>query len=378
MKKPAEFPKRILVAVTGLSPQILTETLYALATQAEPFIPTEIHLITTSEGAKRADLTLLSPDPGWFHRLRKDYGLPDIRFDKDTIHVIRNADGLPMDDIRSEADNQHAADTILDILRQLTADEHSAVHVSIAGGRKTMGYYAGYALSLCGRPQDRLSHVLVSEPFESNKDFYYPTPYRQVIYTREPERRPIDAQEAKVSLGLIPFVRMRQGLPDELRSGRAGFSDVIQAAQRALEPEQVKLTFHEGYRITAGDKTFNLEPIKYSFYRWLAWRCASGLSGVRYEDDGLREELLEKYAEVIRDGFKIDKLGTETLPEINGKSAHLEQLKVYLEQTKSRTNKAIMYELGSTLSKPYLIESVGKRGETRYQLCLPPDAIHFA
>lgn len=37
-----------------------------------------------------------------------------------------------------------------------------------------MGFFVGYALSLFGRAQDRLSHVLVSDPFESLTDFYYP------------------------------------------------------------------------------------------------------------------------------------------------------------------------------------------------------------
>ena len=42
-------PRRILLAVTGLSPQVVTETLYALgvAEQGEAaFLPTDIHLIT--------------------------------------------------------------------------------------------------------------------------------------------------------------------------------------------------------------------------------------------------------------------------------------------------------------------------------------------
>ena len=51
---PAAYPRRILLAVTGLSPQIVTETLHALAVGGEqPFVPTEIHLITTAEGAER-------------------------------------------------------------------------------------------------------------------------------------------------------------------------------------------------------------------------------------------------------------------------------------------------------------------------------------
>ncbi|MBP6582128.1 MAG: hypothetical protein KA204_01445, partial [Chromatiaceae bacterium] len=47
------FPRRILLAVTGLTPQVVTETLYALAMERQPpFIPTEIHLLTTAEGAE--------------------------------------------------------------------------------------------------------------------------------------------------------------------------------------------------------------------------------------------------------------------------------------------------------------------------------------
>lgn len=63
MKQPHEYKKRILLAVSGMSPQILTETLYAIAVAEKetPFIPTDIHLISTSEGANRAKLELLHP-----------------------------------------------------------------------------------------------------------------------------------------------------------------------------------------------------------------------------------------------------------------------------------------------------------------------------
>ena len=93
-----EYPRRILVAVSGLSPQIVTETLYSLAVASTcPFVPTEMHLITTSGGAEKARLGLLSGDPGWFHRLCKDYSLPPIRFDADTIHTLTDAIGKPLD-----------------------------------------------------------------------------------------------------------------------------------------------------------------------------------------------------------------------------------------------------------------------------------------
>lgn len=49
--RPTSYPRRLLVAVAGLTPQVVTESVYALATQPEPFIPTEVHLITTQPGA---------------------------------------------------------------------------------------------------------------------------------------------------------------------------------------------------------------------------------------------------------------------------------------------------------------------------------------
>jgi CRISPR-associated protein (TIGR02584 family) len=111
---PEDYPRRPLLCVTGLSPQIVTETLYALAVMSEPrFVPTEIHLLTTADGAEHARLTLLSDEPGWFHHLCQDYGLPDIRFTLDTIHILRDAEGRLLRDIREVADNEAIADTPL-------------------------------------------------------------------------------------------------------------------------------------------------------------------------------------------------------------------------------------------------------------------------
>lgn len=38
-----------------------------------------------------------------------------------------------------------------------------------------MGFYAGYALSLYGRKQDRMSHVLVEDKYEQAVNFFYPS-----------------------------------------------------------------------------------------------------------------------------------------------------------------------------------------------------------
>ena len=66
---------RILLAVTGMTPQVVTETLYALMQQGPDGLPHELHLLTTSVGADRARLALLSEQLGWFARFLADYPL---------------------------------------------------------------------------------------------------------------------------------------------------------------------------------------------------------------------------------------------------------------------------------------------------------------
>ena len=46
------YNKRILLSVTGMSPAVVTETLYALVTE-KGFIPTEIQVITTVQGKNK-------------------------------------------------------------------------------------------------------------------------------------------------------------------------------------------------------------------------------------------------------------------------------------------------------------------------------------
>jgi CRISPR-associated protein (TIGR02584 family) len=272
--RPAEYPRRVLLAVTGLSPQVVTETLYALAVRCTPaFVPTEIRLITTREGAQRAKLALLSEDPGWFHRLRVDYGLPPIDFGEHSIHVLTGADGAPLDDIRTPSDNLAAADFITEHVRALTADPTSALHVSIAGGRKTMGFYLGYALSLFGRPQDRLSHVLVSDPFESTWNFFYPSPASRVIEAAG--QKLADTAQAEVTLAEIPFVSLRTELPHALRHGRAGFAETVQAAQRAVAPPELVLDPRR-LQVRVAGKQFGLAPSEFALLAVLAHRARAG------------------------------------------------------------------------------------------------------
>ena len=138
-----DIKQKILVAVTGMSPQIVTETLYALHTQHQ-WLPEEIHVLTTQTGAENIIGSLLGEN-GFFRRLCADYDLPPIRFDENCIHVIKGSKGEALADIRSPKENDLAANQIVRFIHDLCADEQTELHVSIAGGRKSMGFYIGYA-----------------------------------------------------------------------------------------------------------------------------------------------------------------------------------------------------------------------------------------
>jgi CRISPR-associated protein (TIGR02584 family) len=368
------FPARHLLCITGLTPQVVTETLFALAQDNPAELPTDIHLLSTTEGVERARLLLCSQEPGWFARLCRDYGLPPIRFGTASLHALRDGEDRPLKDIRDGADNTAAADGVTEWVRRLTEDAASQVHVSLAGGRKTLGFFAGYALSLYGRPQDRLSHVLVDPPFESHPGFFYPTPYSHVIHTQPPDSRPLDTREAKVTLADIPFVRLRHGLPEALLKGRSSFSETVLAAQQTLGP--ARLEFHLARRrVVAGGLDIPLPPAELAFYAWLARRAVQGLEPLPcplptmqdYPNRAYAADYLREYRFIVGTAGDDDRV-------VAGLDYGMD--KNYFERRKSRVNGRLREALGPAATV-YQIRASGERPRTLFGLGLDTGQIAF-
>lgn len=374
--QPHTYQRRILLAVSGLSPQIVTETIYALAAQADaPFVPTEVHLITTREGANRAELSLLSDTLGWFHKLCSDYHLPGITFTRKHIHIMRDANERGMDDIRSIEDNRAAADFITQKVREFSADPNCALHVSIAGGRKTMGFYLGYALSLYGRPQDRLSHVLVSEPFENSMDFFYPTPYSRVLTLRD--NKLADAVMAEVTLAEIPFVSLRHGLPAKLLSGHASFNETVIAAKAAMAAPELVIDLAQR-SIRAGGIAVELPPAELALLAVFARRTVAGEPALAAPPKGGTDaawahRFLREYRAIVGPLADID--STEAAFEASSnKEFGMEG--DYFSQRKSKLEKRLKTALGPA-ARHYCIDDGGSRPR-KYALTLSADAVRFA
>lgn len=362
--QPCDFPRRILLAVSGISPQILTETLYKLAVEAAPaFVPTEIHLVSTIRGVELARETLFGEGDGQYFRLLKDYGLDpeSIDFGPENLHVIRDVQGVELPDIHDEAANHAAADFILKMVRQFCADDQAAVHASMAGGRKTMGFYLAYAMSLLGRPQDRLSHVLINPPFESSRDFFYPPPAARAMLINDEK---VSTAEARLILADIPFVRMgTQPALKGLLDG-AGYSETVRQIQHSLDDPLLVVDFDKG-QAQAHGKWLKLGAVQFSILAWLAIRAKLGIPQIQLagnetanvrsllavmEEVGVPERSMEVWS--AESGFGNAEFGP----------------------TRTRLNGMLEKQLGPAAS-PYQIAQTGKRPFARYALGLTPDQV---
>lgn len=194
------------VFVVGLSPAVVTETLYALARRRPRVVPEEVHIITTQAGLSRAAESLLGRR-GALARLREEYGLPrgTLRCRPENIHLLRDSHGDPLDDILSSRDSEVAGEQIAGIIRDLAQEDGVELHCSLAGGRKTMGALLATALQLYGRSGDRLYHVLVSAPFEQVPGFFFPSRVRTKLSWNGGT---VDARVAEVALAEVPVVRL--------------------------------------------------------------------------------------------------------------------------------------------------------------------------
>lgn len=368
-------PRRILVCVTGLSPQIVTETLFALSVNQTPkWIPDEIRLITTQRGAENARLTLLSERPGWFHQLCRDWSLPPIAFDHEHIEILLDAQGEPLDDIRDDQDNKRAADGIADIVRRLTEDDHTEIHASIAGGRKTMGFFMGYAMSLWGRPQDKLSHVLISAPFESRAEFFYPTPTPYVIPARSPAEDPLDASVAKVWLGDIPFVRLRSLLPESIKGKNSGFAQAVSAANLALD--QIDLDIDIALScVRINQQTIALPPMQLGLLVLLAWRCKRKLPPLRAP---LKEVDDPEWRKMARQELTLA-LGEMNIPDsLDKRLGQTKPMGGTLSEQLSKMEKTLRNSGALPLSGLIARENIGTRSRQQgYKLTLQPERVHI-
>ena len=90
--------KNILLAVTGLSPQVIPETLFALHQNNKKV--DAIHVITTRDGKEEIFANLLAGSNGHYYRYIEEYGIDptSINFEHRNIHVIADNNNIEIPD----------------------------------------------------------------------------------------------------------------------------------------------------------------------------------------------------------------------------------------------------------------------------------------
>jgi CRISPR-associated protein (TIGR02584 family) len=287
----------ILLAVTGMSPAVLTETLWALAHEPEPVIPARVIALTTAAGRETLRQRLFNPSPALANQApwealraalqHEGHDLTArLRFGPtpDDIRVITALDPVAgqsreLADIRDRADNEAAADFFLEQVRAIVENPDTHLIVSVAGGRKTMSALLYACLTLVGRETDRLTHVLVSDPFDTLPDFWFPAqpggPLRPVRSDQPAES--VHPADARVDLADVPFVPLRNLFQRELGAKPGSFLRLVERCRTGIRQraaEHLKLTLDTARaELDVNGQTLKLTPAEMLVACFLARRA---------------------------------------------------------------------------------------------------------
>lgn len=389
--------KNILLCVAGMTPQIITETLYGL-TQVQRVPIHEIRVITTIEGRNRILSSLLKPDGGILDQFCGDFGIArdSIRFDETYISLLRRPDGQLLDDVRTPAENEFAGDQICEIVRELCKVGENRIYASAAGGRKTMSIYLSLAMSLFGRAHDSLSHVLVSAEFENCPAFFYPRPKAEMISvfdTVSRETRRVSTESARVYIAPIPFIRFRGTDLAATGADQHTYLKLVNTAQRFLDKDErrLQLVIDLKNRAILVDE----EPVKISAYELLlfvmfaTFRLTNrGLDGKVLIDEITRADIEGAFRRIMsaegEDAAINERLaGSEWGFLIDVVDLLNDNRERFAEQSRNEFMSSVIRAIGrlnkklKPLPPKYRISAVGEKRPKRYGLEIPKEQIEI-
>src|SRR5438876_567694 len=314
----------ILLAVTGMSPAVLTETVWALAKETPPVIPDRVVVITTTQGKASIEQELFHPSKEFggqcvWDSLRQSlsqggHDVADRLRYEDRIFNIWNTKSARyelLQDIRTKAENDAAADFFIEQVRALAEIPDASLIASIAGGRKTMGALLYACMSLLGRETDRLTHVLIRDPFETgvSPKFYFNHQPAQKLTTRDDKT--VEAKDAQIDLADMPLVPLRNLFERDLVKKPSTFTGLVERCQQAVA-EIVRRDLRLTLRRTRPEIQINSsKPVKLSNLQhllmlFLAENAAAGRPPLgKYLDalQPLKDFTDRLYAERDRDDF---------------------------------------------------------------------------
>lgn len=369
-----------LLAVCGCTPQVITETLYALFLKKIKI--DRVVVLTTISGKAACNAHLFDPKYGHFIRFLKDFRFEgeSIDFTSRNVIAVEDMNGNPISDISSEDDNEYFLRACMETAFQETRDSGSRVFFSIAGGRKTMGACLALAAQFYGRRQDRIYHVLVSPEFENSKDFFYPPPKSRPVSLRDEQGQPYvkETRYAKVTLVHMPFVSVRERLSEGMLKAPEDPAALLLSMVREERPRLI-VDLRERKLSWKGIE-LDMPPARLALYAFFAQikktfaceksRCGECLdcfiSQEQIQDS--QEELTALYEKRIHTDRVLEGMSDTGIVALNQEN---------FNSYRSKINKDIQGAFGLYDGPSLSISACGEHGAKRYGIPIEKEAIEI-
>lgn len=325
--------RRVLVATVGRTPQVVSETLFALNRQDAKV--DGMFLITTTAGTQEVESRLR---PKLVELAAAYPALWDTR-NPLVVEALRSPTGTPLGDIRTREDSEAVARQIVAAIRRLSRSSLT-LHGSVAGGRKTMSIHLTLGFQLYGRPRDRLHHVLVPPPAEADPGFFFPLPGRDV---------PLELAE-------VPFIRLGSHVQEHGEG--LSITALLDSLHARIDADPVLRFAGTTSRptVSVSGRPIRCEPRLIRTWRALAERrrhCDCGGTATHC--------------------CFVDILEAPGLVGITGDGA-AEEFRTHVSKVKSALKGAGLTSTAQALVK---VGTVGRRPDTRYGIHLSPERIEI-
>ncbi|WP_110957856.1 CRISPR-associated ring nuclease Csm6 [Vibrio casei] len=362
--------KKILLAIVGSKPQVLTEVIYGLY-QSGQTLPDEIRVITTR--STRDKITSQLFKEGYWQSLINEYQLPAISFDESNISVLEDKNGYQPFDAKQDEDQSVMADCIIQTVSELTRDTNTAVCACLSGGRKTMAFYLGFAMSLYGRTQDSLKHVFISPEYESLPAFFFPTKHDHWLINTEGAK--VNAREAKVTLADIPFVRMHTSLASSMYSQieARSFSKTVALINAANQDGPLAISINITARtVTILGVEIQLSPKLLALYAFIATQPNQKIKvgSAFIQSKEYTKQYLSLYKQMRGDTRVYSSFGLDG--EIDWDNQVLDGLKPmsakFIQEVLSQCQQKLSDKLPLSIVEKVKVQSSGMKGAMQYHI----------
>lgn len=258
---------QVLIVVLGTSPAILTETVWALAVN-EGIVPDKIEIWTTETGKNTFEEKILSSNV--WELLKADlnewWNIDIGKLKPGSWKIFANTEEQYLEDLLTTDDNLAAADKMLEELRKYSSNPSTQILLSIAGGRKTMGALALQCMSLVGREEDKVYHVLVKPPFDTGltPSFFFPEKKgKKKWQTRETrDKKTVTDDMAQVNLFSVPYIRVRPLYEEKLKEEPVSFSKLCERIQEKINKKPVLKIKKTTGEVWLDDKKIKLNAVE--------------------------------------------------------------------------------------------------------------------